>query len=150
MGISKKEYAERAARRAPKSRALRNAAIAFAAGGLLCCAGQALFFAYRRLGLDEETARSAMSVSLVFLGALLTALHVYDKLARHAGAGTLVPVTGFANSIAAAAIEFKSEGLITGTAARMFVIAGPVLVFGVTSAAALGAVYYLVARLSAL
>lgn len=124
--------------------------MAFVTGGLLCCAGQAIFFAYRRLGLDEETSRSAMSVSLVFLGALLTALHVYDRLARHAGAGTLVPVTGFANSIAAAAIEFKSEGFITGTAAKMFVIAGPVLVFGVTSSAVLGAVWYLAARFSAL
>ncbi|MDR2615768.1 MAG: SpoVA/SpoVAEb family sporulation membrane protein, partial [Oscillospiraceae bacterium] len=133
MKMTNKEYGELVTRRAPKSRAPRNTAVAFLVGGLICCVGQAMFFAYSRLGLDEENARAAMSVSLVFLGALLTALRVYDKIAKRAGAGTLVPVTGFANSIAAAALEFKSEGFVTGMAAKMFVIAGPVLVFGVTA-----------------
>ncbi|MDR0446301.1 MAG: stage V sporulation protein AC [Oscillospiraceae bacterium] len=136
--MTNKEYGELAKRRAPKSNSAGNGVKAFIIGGLICCAGQALYFLYEHLGLDEETARALMSVTLVFLGSLLTALHIYDKLARHAGAGTLVPITGFANSIVSAAIEFKSEGLVTGTAAKMFIIAGPVLVFGVAASVLYG------------
>ncbi|MDR1329685.1 MAG: SpoVA/SpoVAEb family sporulation membrane protein [Oscillospiraceae bacterium] len=142
--LNKKEYGELVSRRAPSSGVLKNVFLAFASGGLICCAGQAFFFLYSRLGLDEESSRALMSVTLVFLGALLTALHVYDRLAKHAGAGTLVPITGFANSIAAAALEFKSEGLITGMAAKMFVIAGPVLVFGVAASAVYGVIYCII------
>jgi stage V sporulation protein AC len=87
-------------------------------------------------------------VSLIFLGIFFTAIHLYDNLAKHAGAGTLVPITGFANSISAPAIEFKSEGLITGLGAKMFVIAGPVLVYGTSASAIYGVIYYLIKLLS--
>ena len=103
---------------------------AFVVGGLICCVGQALQLLYTRLGIDADSAPTAVSVTLIFLGAALTAAGVYDDLARRALAGTLVPITGFANSVAAPALEFKTEGFITGTAAKMFVIAGPVIVYG--------------------
>ena len=107
-------------------------------GGAICCLGQLLLHLYGRLGLDEQAAATASSITLVFLGAALTGLGVYDDLAKLGGAGTLVPITGFANSVAAPALEFKTEGLITGTAAKMFVIAGPVIVFGVGSSVIYG------------
>lgn len=133
---------------APKSRIAGNAARAFVSGGIICCAGQALLILFGRIGLDEKTAAAAVSISLIFLGAFLTAIHVYDKLARVAGAGTLVPITGFANSVTASAIEFRSEGLVKGTAAKMFVIAGPVLVFGVTASIIYGAILWIVRAVS--
>ena len=110
---------------------------AFLAGGAICALGQAVTFGYMALGLTEESAGIACSVTLIFLGAGLTGLGIYDKLAKFAGAGTLVPITGFANSVAAPALEYKTEGRIGGTAVKMFTIAGPVIVFG----AAAGAVY---------
>lgn len=111
---------------------------AFCVGGGICCAGQAFQLCYTRFGLSERDAGTAVTISLIFLSALLTGLNVYDRLAKHAGAGTLVPVTGFANSIVSPAMEFKSEGFITGMAAKMFQIAGPVLVFGIGSSVVYG------------
>jgi stage V sporulation protein AC len=116
---------------------------AFVIGGLICCVGQAVINAYRAFGAREEAAAIATSVTMVFLGSLLTGLRVYDKLAKHAGAGTLVPITGFANSVTSPAMEFRSEGIVTGTCAKMFVIAGPVIVFGVAAASLYGLVYWL-------
>ena len=102
--------------------------------------------AYEHLGLGEDSSKTLTSVTLIFIGALLTALHQYDKLANIAKAGTLVPITGFANSVTASAIEFKSEGIITGTGAKMFVIAGPVIVYGVSASVIYGLIYYFISR----
>ena len=109
----------------------KNLLKAFVVGGLICCVGQALSLVFERLlGLDKEAASTAVSLSLVFLAALFTGLGWYDDMGRFAGAGTLVPITGFANSVVAPALEFKTEGFVLGTAVKMFSIAGPVIVFG--------------------
>ena len=133
MKMTREEYQRYAERHAPRSRLGNNMLNAFLIGGLICCLGQFLQELFGRLGLSEREAATACSIALVFLGAALTGLGLYDRLAKKAGAGTLVPITGFANSVVAPALEFKTEGFITGTAAKMFVIAGPVLVFGVSA-----------------
>ncbi|MDR0380606.1 MAG: stage V sporulation protein AC [Oscillospiraceae bacterium] len=138
--ISNKEYARLVERRSPRSPIFKNTACAFVAGGLICAGGQGLLALYGSLGLSEEEAGAAASVTLIFLGALLTGLGVYDKLSRFAGAGTLVPVTGFANAIVSPAMEFRSEGLVLGTGARLFTVAGPVIVFGVAASVCYGIV----------
>jgi stage V sporulation protein AC len=136
--MTNEEYRRYAGKHMPRSHVGHNCLGAFLVGGAICCLGQGLLDLYAAFGLEEQAAATACSVTLVFLGALLTGLGVYDDLARLGGAGTLVPITGFANSVAAPALEFKTEGLITGTAARMFVIAGPVIVFGVSSSVVYG------------
>ena len=118
----------------------KDLAWAFLVGGLICTGGQALRRAYLSLGLDEDVAGGAVSVTLIFLSALFTGLGLFDKLAKHAGAGTLVPITGFANAVAAPALEFRSEGFVTGTCVKMFSIAGPVIVYGVTASALYGVI----------
>jgi stage V sporulation protein AC len=137
------EYAKYVKKMSPSQPMSGNLTKAFVIGGLICCIGQAVMNAYRAFGAREETASIATTVTMVFLGSLLTGLRVYDKLAKHAGAGTLVPVTGFANSVSSPAMEFRSEGIVTGTCAKMFIIAGPVIVFGVSAAALYGLVYWL-------
>lgn len=119
-----------------------NCVKAFMIGGGFCLIGQGLTELYGMLGADRDTAGTLCSVSLIALGVLLTALHLYERLAKHGGAGTLVPITGFANAMSSPAIEFKAEGLITGLAAKMFAIAGPVLVYGISSAMLYGVIYY--------
>ena len=116
---------------------------AFFIGGSICAAGQGLLTLYGALGFDELNARTLTSVTLIFFGVLLTALGQYDRLARIAGAGTLVPITGFANAVSASAIEFRSEGLVTGLGAKMFTIAGSVLVYGSFAATLYGAVLWI-------
>jgi len=111
---------------------------AFCVGGLICTAGQGLLELYQYFELPEEDAATAVSVTLIFVAALLTGLGVFDDIAKRAGAGTLVPITGFANAMVSPALEFKSEGLVTGVAAKMFVIAGPVLVFGISASVIYG------------
>ena len=138
MDMTDREYREYVKKKQPRSPLGRDVLRAFWVGGLICVLGQALSGLYRRAGLDEESAGTAVSVTLVFLGALLTGLGVYDDIARYAGAGTLVPITGFANAVAAPALEFKREGFVAGTCARMFAIAGPVIVFGVGSSVIYG------------
>ena len=138
MDMTPKEYQDYVKQKAPKSPIAKNTLLAFLVGGAICALGQLISGGYTELGLDKTDAGTATSITLVFLGALLTALGVYDDLAQLGGAGTLVPITGFANSVAAPALEFKTEGLITGTAARMFVIAGPVIVFGIGSSVIYG------------
>ena len=138
MKMSREEYKEYAERRMPRSPFIKNAFNAFWTGGLICCTGQLIFNIYRYFGLSENTASAAMTISLIFIGALLTGIGVYDNMAAVAGAGTLVPVTGFANSVVSPALEFKAEGFITGTAARMFSIAGPVIVYGISSSVVYG------------
>ncbi len=130
MKMTNEEYRQYAERRAPRSPMRANLLRAYLYGGTICCVGQGLIALFTAGGLDEETAGTAASIALIFLGAALTALGIYDDIAKRAGAGTLVPITGFANSVAAPALEFKTEGFITGTAAKMFVIAGPVIVYG--------------------
>lgn len=145
--MDKNSYSELVRIRSKNSRKLVNGAKAFVIGGLICVIGQGLTELYMALGADEETARTLCSVSLIALGVLLTALHQYERLAKHGGAGTLVPITGFANAMSSPAIEFKAEGYITGLAAKMFAIVGPVLVYGVSAAVLYGVIYYLAGAL---
>ena len=144
MEMSNAAYQKLADRLAPKSNTPVNCLKAFAVGGGICVLGQALKNLYLALGAGEEPAGLLCSVSLIFLSALLTGLGLYDDLAKHGGAGTLVPITGFANAVAAPAIEFKTEGWVTGLAVKMFTIAGPVIVWGTLAAVAYGAIYWVV------
>ena len=116
----------------------KNIIWAFLVGGAICTAGQGLISLYQSYGLDKEQAGTAASVTLIFAAALFTGLVLFDKLAKRAGAGTLVPITGFANAMVSPALEFKSEGLVTGTAAKLFTVAGPVLVFGISASVIYG------------
>ncbi|MDR1590145.1 MAG: stage V sporulation protein AC [Oscillospiraceae bacterium] len=143
MKMSKEEYAKYVKKMSPSQPASGKLAKAFVIGGLICCVGQTVMNAYRLLGAREDLASAATTVTMIFLGSLLTGLRVYDKLAKHAGAGTLVPVTGFANSVTSPAMEFHSEGVVTGTCTKMFVIAGPVIVFGITASSIYGLIYWL-------
>ena len=138
MKYSAKEYGELVKTRAPKSPTVRHLVTAFAVGGGICVAGQAILDGYKAAGLDKEAAGGATSMTLIFLGVLFTSLNLYHRLAKHAGAGTLVPITGFANAISSAAIEFRSEGLIFGLAAKMFTIVGPVIVYGISGSVLYG------------
>jgi stage V sporulation protein AC len=141
MKMTKKEYGDYIKKLSPNSHIAINLLRAFVSGGLICTIGQGILNFYKYYGLNPENAAAATSVTLVFLGALLTGIGIYDKLAKFSGAGTLVPITGFANSIVSPALEFKSEGYIMGMSAKMFVIAGPVLVFGVAASVIYGIVY---------
>ena len=146
MDMNREEYKQSAEQHMPRSRAGRNMLRAFVTGGLICAVGEALSRFYSSRGLDEETASTAVAVTLIVLGAALTALGVYDRLTKFGGAGTLVPITGFANAVTAPALEFKTEGKITGTAAKMFVIAGPVIVYGVSAGAVYGLILWLMGK----
>jgi len=141
--MTNQDYNAYIKRRSPKSPLGKNMLRAFVVGGLICTVGQAILNGWSAAGLDQEAAAGATSVTLVFVGALLTGLGLYDRLARFAGAGTLVPITGFANAIVSPALEYKAEGFISGMAAKMFVIAGPVIVFGLTASVAYGLVLVL-------
>ena len=129
---------------APPTKHFHNCLRAFIVGGLICCVGQFFRYEFEAIfGLAGDELAAAVSVALIFLGCLLTGLGVYDRIGKAAGAGSIVPITGFANSVASPALEFKAEGMITGMAAKMFVVAGPIIVFGVLSGAAVGFAYYL-------
>ena len=141
--MTDKEYGRLVEQLSPKSPVVKDCVNAFWIGGLICVIGQLIANGYKALGVDEESAGTATSMTLVALSALLTGLSLYDNIAKHAGAGTLVPITGFANAIAAPAIEFKTEGMILGTAAKMFTIAGPVIVYGVTASVVYGLIYWI-------
>ena len=127
----------------PKSPMWKDCLNAFWIGGLICVLGQLAMNGYMALGLEKKDASTAVSMSLVALSALLTGLSLYDNIAKYAGAGTLVPITGFANSIAAPAVEFKTEGFILGVGAKMFTIAGPVIVYGVSASVVYGLIYWI-------
>lgn len=127
MPVSQKEYGEMVKKASPNSKSCIDIPCAFVIGGLICVIGQALTDFYSYLGFDDRTSAAWCTVTLVFLSALLTGLGVYEKIAKHGGAGTLVPVTGFANAVASPAVEFKSEGFILGLGAKIFIIAGPVI-----------------------
>ena len=143
MDMSPQEYQAYIKKKQEPSPLVKNVVIAFVVGGAICVLGQLILAGWGALSLDEESAATATSVTLVFLGALLTGLGVYDDLAKLAGAGTLVPITGFANSVAAPAIEFKTEGFVTGMAVKMFSIAGPVIVFGTVAGVLYGVILVL-------
>lgn len=136
-------YKKLVSRFQPRPPVVRNAFWAFVVGGLICVLGQVFINLYRQAGLAETEAATGASITLVFLSALLTGLGVYDQIGRFAGAGSIVPITGFANSIVAPALEFKREGLIFGVAARLFTYAGPVLVYGFVTSWLIGLAYYL-------
>ncbi len=133
MKVSNKEYDKMTKLRSPNTRLYVTLPKAFLIGGLICVIGQAIMMIYEKMGLSEKNTGVMTSVTLILISALLTGLKLYDKIAKHGGAGTLVPITGFANSVVAPALEFKTEGLILGVGAKMFIIAGPVLVYGLTA-----------------
>ena len=143
MDMSPKEYQNYVQQHAKKSPILKDVALAFVIGGLICVIGQAIQNGWSATGLNKEDAGTATSCTLVFLSALLTGLNVYNKLGRFGGAGTLVPITGFANAVVSPAIDFKSEGFITGMAAKMFTVAGPVIVFGTLASVIYGIILML-------
>lgn len=141
--VSPKEYDKIVQKNSPKSKIFKNCLKAFLIGGTICTIGQGLFALYQSFGLDEKMSKTLVSVSLIFLGILFTALGLYDKIAKHGGAGTLVPITGFANAVSSPAIEFKSEGYIAGLGAKLFIIAGPVIVYGVSASIVYGVIYWI-------
>ncbi len=141
--MTEKQYGALVARMAPKSPMWRDCLNAFWIGGLICVVGQIFTNCYGARGLEKQDAGTAASMTLVALSALLTGLSVYDDIAKHAGAGTLVPITGFANAIAAPAVEFKTEGFVLGVGAKMFTIAGPVIVYGLAASVVYGFIYWL-------
>ena len=141
--MTEKQYAQLVQEMMPKSPMWKDCFNAFWIGGLICALGQGILNGYTALGLEKEQAGTAMSMTLVAISALLTGLSLYDNIAKHAGAGTLVPITGFANSIAAPAVEFKTEGFILGVGAKMFTIAGPVIVYGVSASVVYGLIYWI-------
>ena len=141
--MTEKEYSKLVEEMSPKSPIKRDCFHAFWIGGLICTIGQFLINRYTGWGMDEKMAGTAASMTLVALSALLTGLSLYDDIAKHAGAGTLVPITGFANAIAAPAVEFKTEGFILGVGAKMFTIAGPVIVYGLSASVVYGFIYWI-------
>lgn len=128
----------------PPSSVLKDCMCAFLVGGAICLLGQVLTNLFVSAGIEAETAKTVSTISLVFLSALSTACRFYDNIARHAGAGTLVPITGFANAIVSPAMEFKSEGLVIGTGVKMFNIAGPVIVYGTTASVIYGIILWII------
>ena len=141
--ISPKEYNKIETKNSPKSKLFVNCIKAFVIGGAICTIGQGFTDLYAMLGAAEKDSKTLCSVTLIFIGILLTAIGVYDKIAKHGGAGTLVPITGFANAVSSPAIEFKSEGYIAGLGAKLFIIAGPVIVYGVSASIIYGFVLWI-------
>ncbi|MBQ5399448.1 MAG: stage V sporulation protein AC [Ruminococcus sp.] len=142
--INEQEYSKIVKKNSPNSNTPVNCIKAFLVGGGICALGQGILELYSATGLSSELSKTLTSVTLVFLGILFTALHLYDRLAKHAGAGTLVPITGFANSMASPAMEFKSEGYVLGLGAKMFVISGSVFVYGTLAATLWGIIYFFI------
>ena len=144
MNIDKKQYRKYAKARAPKSPIVKDCLKAFLFGGAICAMGQGLTDIYEKLaGLDAELSKTLTSVTLIIVAVLLTAFGVFDKIAKHAGAGTLVPITGFANSVVSPAIDSKAEGVVLGIGAKIFTVAGPVLLYGTLAGAVWGFIYWL-------
>lgn len=144
MNISNEEYGEIAKRVSPPSAMTKTIPMAFLIGGGICVLGEALLNMYAALGFSQDNSAALTSMTLIFLSALFTGLKLYDRIAQHAGAGTLVPITGFANSVVSPALDFKTEGFVLGLGAKMFTIAGPVLVYGISASIIYGIIYYIV------
>ena len=146
MDITGGEYEKMTKKASPPSKQVRNGCFAFLIGGLICAIGEGLSMLYEKLGLGADDVKLLVPVTLIVAAAVLTTIGVFDKIASYAGAGTIVPITGFANSIVSPAMEFRSEGRILGTGAQMFRIAGPVLVYGTAAAAIYGLIYCILKR----
>lgn len=143
MAISKDEYGKMADKASPSSPVFKNCIKAFLIGGGICCFGQLLNTIYQNAGMSGDEVKAATPCTIIIITAILTGIGVFDKIARHAGAGTIVPITGFANAVVSPALEFKHEGMVLGTAAQMFSIAGPVIVYGVGSSFIYGIIIYI-------
>ena len=143
--MTPKEYDALVRQLSPRSPIGKDTALAFVIGGAICTVGQLISVGWQSLGLTQSDASAATSVTLVFLSVLATSLGLYHRLARYAGAGTLVPITGFANAVASPAIDFRAEGVVTGTAVKMFTVAGPVIVFGTAASVVYGVILCLLA-----
>ena len=141
--MTPQEYEKLNQKESPNSKSGKNITMAFLIGGVICLLGEFLLNSYAMLGFDETQAGAMTSITLVFLSALLTGLKLYDKIAKVGGAGTLVPITGFANAVVSPALEFKAEGYVLGLGAKMFIIAGPVIVYGTLASVAYGVILYL-------
>ena len=146
MRISNKQYDEMVKKASPNSPRVLDCIKAFLIGGAICCFGQLLFYIFRKSGMSLDESRSLVSIALIIITAILTGIGVFDKIAKHAGAGTIVPITGFANSVVSPAMEFKSEGFIIGTGASIFKVAGPVILYGTTAASLYGLIYFIVEK----
>ena len=149
MNMSEKEYGEYVKKKTKNSPLLKNCIFAFLFGGGICTIGQLIFNFYKSFDLPEKTVTAATSVTLVFLGSLLTGLDIYPKLAKYAGAGTVVPITGFSNAVTAPALEAKAEGYVLGVGAKIFTIAGPVILFGTLASVICGIIYFVMNNLMA-
>lgn len=139
----KVQYAKSVKKASPPSNKIKDFFMAYLVGGLICVLGQLLFEMYMMLGSGEQNGRTLVSCSLIFLASLLTGLKLFERIAKHAGAGTLVPITGFSNAITSPAIEFRAEGLVLGVGAKMFTIAGPVIVYGTVASVVYGIIYWI-------
>ena len=146
MSISNSDYSKMTDKASPNSPIIKNCIKAFVFGGGICLFSQLLNFAFQRAGLKEDDIKLATPCAIIIITAILTGIGVYDKIARHAGAGTIVPISGFSNAVVAPALEFQHEGYILGTAAQMFTIAGPVIVYGTATSVIYGLIYYLVTK----
>ena len=144
MNMSNEEYVNYVSEKSPKSKLGLNCLKAFLIGGLICTIGQCFLNLYKYLGADKETAFTLVTDTMIFLGSLLTGLNIYPKIAKHGGAGTLVPVTGFSNAVTAPALEAKTEGYILGVGAKIFTIAGPVILYGTLSSIVCGLIYFFI------
>lgn len=147
MDMTNQEYNQYVSAKAQPSPIAKDTVWAFCVGGGICAAGQVLSNLYQSWGASKEDAGTWVSITLIFLASLLTGLGVFDDIAKRAGAGTLVPITGFSNSMVSPALEFKSEGFITGTAVKLFTIAGPVLVYGISASVIYGVIYWVIQML---
>lgn len=146
MSVSKQQYSEMVKKASPNSKSFKDIPKAFVIGGAICCLGQALNDLLKNGGLDEKSAAIWTSVTLVLISAILTGLGYYEKIAKHGGAGTLVPITGFANAVVSPALEFKSEGYVLGLGAKIFIISGPVILYGTAASVLYGLIYYFMNR----
>lgn len=141
--MKKTEYVKYAEKRASRSKTPRNTLRAYVVGGTICMIGQALTEIYKALGIKETSVKTLVPVTLIFIAAVLTGLGIFDKLAKFSGAGTLVPITGFSNAVTSASIDSKSEGFVLGVGAKMFTIAGPVIVYGTVASVVYGIIYWI-------
>lgn len=142
--MTNKEYSDYVKKKTPDSKVFLNSVKAFISGGIICVIGQCILMLFKKSGLDEETSAGYTSIILIFLGALLTGLDIYPKLAKFAGAGTIVPITGFANSVVSPALEAKTEGMVLGVGAKIFTIAGPVILYGTLGSWCAGIIYWII------
>lgn len=149
MSISKDEYNKMIENSAPNSPVLKNCIKAFLFGGGICCIGELLFTLYGKLNLNNDQIKALVPITFIVLTAFLTGIGVFDKIARHAGAGTVVPITGFANSVVCSAMEYRNEGEVMGVGAKIFNIAGPVILYGTTAATVYGIIYWIIEKVIA-